>query len=226
MSDVTALANALAVYNHLRELGHKVSRGTVYNHINNGLLKPTAPGGGWLPRAVETYAKAKWPREVNAAKPTKPEQGRLDDASVAEERQRAEIALKQTQNERQRLKLQAEQGTLIPRDIVERELAMRGQAFRFGLENEIHKAAPEIAELFGADSRVAAEIVRLVGGDEAKAVVLSAWVQKRVPELVHFWQRRVEEFLAPYASGDWWNEDMAAAMKPKETSDAGPDSAE
>lgn len=213
MSDTpSVLPNALAVFKHVRGLGHKVSRGTVYNHINNGLLKPTAPGGGWLPRAVETYAKANWPREADPARPVKVVQASLGDASVSEDRQRAEAALKQAMAERQRLKLAAERGRTVPREIVERDLAMRAQAFRYGLENFIHDALGEIGAMYGGEERAALEIVRLVDGKQELAGEIVRRVQQREPELVALWMGLVERFLEPYASGAWWDDELARIM--------------
>jgi len=232
MSDTpSVLPNALAVFNYLREQGHKVSRGTVYNHINNGLLKPTAPGGGWLPRAVETYAKANWPREADPSRPVKVVQASLGEASVSEDRQRAETALKQAMAERQRLKLAAERGQTVPREVVERDLALRAQAFRYGLENFIHDALGEIAAMFGGEERTAREIVRLVGGDETKAGEIVRRAQQREPELVAMWVDQVERFLEPYAEGSWWDDELARVMEtaPKTDDggmDAGSDSGE
>lgn len=226
MSDTSnILANPLAILNYLKAQGYKVSRGTVYSRVNEGLLKPTAPGGGWLVRAVENYAKANWTKDGDAAKPTKAVQGNLDDATVAEERQRAEIELKRVTADRQRLKLAAERGQTVPREIVERDLALRAQAFRYGLENFIHDALGEITAMFGGESRTALEIVRLVGGKEELAGEIVRRVQQREPELVAMWMDQVERFLEPYASGSWWDDELARIMEvaPKTEDDGGMD---
>ncbi|WP_027367416.1 hypothetical protein [Desulfocurvibacter africanus] len=233
MSDeIKVLKNRFAVFNHLRTQGYGVARGTVYKYCDEGLLKPTAPGGGWLVRAVENYASAQWPRKADApAKPAKSVQGNLDEATVAEERQRAETELKRVTTERQRLKLHAERGQTVPREIVERDLALRAQAFRYGLENFIHDALGEIAAMFGGEERTAREIVRLVGGDESKAGEIVRRVQQREPELVAMWVDQVERFLEPYAEGSWWDDELARVMEtaPKTDDggvDAGSDSGE
>lgn len=88
----------------------------------------------------------------------------------------ADADLKAVQAERMRLKLQKEQGLLMPRAEHEEALAARAQFFKSEVEGFIHRA--------GAD------LILLLRGDEA-----------RFPELVNWWEEKTAEWMDAW-SGD------------------------
>jgi len=200
-------------------LGYEVAPRTVYNHIAKADgLRPSK--GGWPKRTVAQYAEQFFGHKRRAdftpagGLPLWKQEGEAeaDKNSASLDRSRAETALKQAMAERQRLKLAAERGQTVPREVVERDLALRAQAFRYGLENFIHDALGEIAAMFGGEERTARDLVRLVCGDESKAGEIVRRVQQREPEMVAMWMDQVERFLEPYAAGSWWDDELARAM--------------
>ena len=53
-----AFSNIKAVHAHLANLGYKRGQSTIYQDAQNGLLRPTGPGGVYTLDDVERYIKA------------------------------------------------------------------------------------------------------------------------------------------------------------------------
>ncbi len=94
----------------------------------------------------------------------------------------ADADLKVVQAERQRLKLQREQGLLMPRAEHEQELAARAMFFKSEMEGFIH--------------RLGGEIIALVAGDEGRLPELVQWWNERTADWMDAWSQD-REFTAP-----------------------------
>ena len=103
--------------------------------------------------------------------------GQLEDralASATAGRLSADAELKSYQAARQKLKLEREQGQLMPRAEHERDLAARALFFKREVENFIHLHGPGI--------------VHLVGGAE-----------ERLPDLVEYWENSTADWMNAWA---------------------------
>lgn len=137
---------------YLRDAGYKVSKSQFSRDVLARKI-PKNAGGHFEEAALLGYAAA------NLA-PT----GQLADSAIAAasaDQKSADADLKRYQAARQKLKLEKEQGLLMPRADHERELAARALFFKNETRNFIH--------LHGAD------IIHLVGGDEQKLRALVDW---------------------------------------------------
>ena len=205
------LNNPNQVYLYLLDAGWRVGKNTVARHVSAGKLRPRR-GGGFSRRTVDQYAAVNLVRLVDSGR----DQDRTADPDqaqgAAELKALKQADLLEVQAERQRIRLEQERGGLVPRADVERELGARAQAFRFGLESFMHRAAKSVSALFGADQRAAEELTQLARGSETPVQSVMSWAQKREPELVDLWSMEVEAFLEPYVTGAWWTEEMARAM--------------
>ncbi|MGE4536663.1 MAG: hypothetical protein AB7D37_06265 [Desulfovibrio sp.] len=149
MSD-KPIKSGCAAHRYLVGLGYKVSQAKVYKDLDEGRFGKSADGT-FSPKTLKAYAKAFL--EPVAGKP-KDDGG----SEAATKRLLADADLRSVQAARAQLKLEAEQGSLIPRAEHELALASRAQFFRNQVNVFCHKAAPRI--------------VACCGGDESKAPLL------------------------------------------------------
>lgn len=96
---------------------------------------------------------------------------------ATEERLSEDARLKKYQAERQKLKLEKEQGLLMPRSEHERDLAARALFFKKEVENFIHLYGPGIIHLVGGDENRLPDLV--AHWETATADWMNAWSQER-----------------------------------------------
>jgi len=215
MSDV--LANIRQVHVYLQEQGYKVSYGKIKADVDRGALKPRR-GGGFVPGTVLAYAKSNVARRDIDASPDadRPHGASADGYGAAERRTSADAELKEIGAMRARMAFAREMGRYTETATINDELAARAKAFRLGLEKFGIDAAEQVASTFGADGKVAAELVRRLGieGDEAqdKAVaVIVDFALSRCPIFTRRWQAQIERLLDPYSTEAWWTDEMREA---------------
>lgn len=163
---------------YLRDAGYKISK-SQFNRAVRGRLVPKNADGHFEAQALLGYAAA------NLAP-----LGQAADAALAgatADRLSADAQLKTYQAERQRLKLQKEQGLLMPRAEHERDLAARALFFRAEVRNFVH--------LHGA------AIIALVGGDEARLRDLVAFWEEKTAIWMDAWSGE-REYLLPDSPED------------------------
>jgi len=173
-----AFKNLHAVVQYLEKQGYKIKKSSVYNHQAAGKIKPTKDGH-YLLADVERYAQTH----------LKLADGRPSGKQVfdAHQKEEAAAALRE-RNARARhweLKAGAMEGKLVPRDMLESELAARAAIFRADGENFFRGQA--------------AAITNIVSGDETK-----------IPDLVAYCLDALEEWLARYLQREEFKVDTAA----------------
>lgn len=152
----------------LRERGFKLSASAFCRDLKAGRVS-TNPLGHFEEGALLAYA-------VALKEPT----ARAEDkalSSATASRLSADAELKRYQAERQRLKLEKEQGLLMPRSDHERDLAARALFFRREVENYIHLYGPGIIHLVGGDEDKLPLLLQ--HWEETTAVWMDAWSQER-----------------------------------------------
>lgn len=203
-------------------MGRKCTRYRVQQAVDSEAL-PKRKGGGYSLTAVERWAVANCALAIDASPAADQPAGRGAEPvapGAQESKLTAQATLLNTEAQRKALRLRQELGELVPAAQVERELAMRAQSFRHGLEGWIHEAGGAVADLFGGEERAARLLAAAALGVKPEDVPAEAVerVQRlqagRRAELVALWELKVEDFLEPYASGDgrWWNDDLAALL--------------
>jgi hypothetical protein len=169
---------------YLQNAGYKISTATFNRAVKAGKV-PTNAAGHYEENVLLAYAGAH--REPTA----KVENKALSSATT--ERISADAELKQYQAARQKLRLEKEQGLLMPRQEHERDLAARALFFKREVENFIH--------LHGA------AMLHLVGGDESRLPDLREYWERATADWMHGWAAE-REFLA----ADTDDEEAAAAL--------------
>ncbi len=199
--------NINEVHKYLTQQGYKAALSTLYNDKK---FFPRRKGVISL-RAVKDYIKAKklGKRSVSA------QQEAEADAGLSSESRRldADAALKEKRGRLLDLQLAKDEGALFPAEVAERELAVRAQAFRLGLEGWAAKAGESVAAAFGADPDLAAKAVARVGGDPARSGELVAFLLSRVPAFVALFVDELAKALDDYASGVWLTPEMSERMR-------------
>ena len=164
MSD-KPIKSGTAAHRFVVGLGYKCSLAKLYKDLEEGRLGKQEDGT-FSAKTLRAYAKAYLP----------PLAGKKDDAGIAAATRRllADAKLRDVMAARARLKLEAEQGALMPRQDHELELAARAQFFVNQVRVFCHKSAPQI--------------IACCGGDEAKA-----------PQLTEFLLEKTAVWLDAYA---------------------------
>jgi len=107
---VESFKTTAAVHKYLVEMGYKISKRTLYNHIDNGALKLVA--GKYLKADVDAYADNHLTVKEGSG-------------GYAEQKLQADIEQKNVRTELIRIELQQKQGELIERNKVGQEFATR-----------------------------------------------------------------------------------------------------
>jgi len=156
----------LEAMSYLLGQGYKVSKSKFGRDLAKGLI-PTTTEGLFEANGLMGYAKVHCKARARAD----------DEAagSAALERLRADAEHKRVMAERGRLKLEQEQGRLIPREDHERDLAARAAFFR--------------RELLTWGPRLGAQIILAVGGEES-----------RLQDYLDLWDEAVETWLDAWAA--------------------------
>ena len=145
----------------LKDRGFKVSKSSFGRDLKAGKIS-TDSNGHFEENALLAYA-------VALKEPTATVENKAL-SSATTERLSADAELKKYQAERQKLKLEQEQGKLMPKAEYERNLAARALFFKNEVRNFIH--------LHGAG------MIHLAGGDESK-----------LPVLVRFWEEKTAVWM-------------------------------
>ena len=151
----------MCIRDSLKDAGYKCSK-SQFNRDVKARKVPRTPEGWFDETALLGYANANLTPAGQVA------DRQLADATTS--RLSADAQLKRYQAERARLKLEKEQGLLMPRAEHERDLGARALFFRNEVRNFIH--------LHGAT------LIHLVGGDEG-----------RLRELVQWWMETTEIWM-------------------------------
>jgi len=181
---------------YLQNAGYKISTATFNRAVKAGKV-PTNADGHFEENVLLAYAGAH--REPTA----RVENKALSSATT--ERLSADAKLKEYQAERTKLRLEREQGLLMPKIEHERNLAARALFFKREVENFIH--------LHGAS------IIHLVGGDEASLPDLREYWEKATADWMNTWAAE-REFLVPDSDEEEAAEIAAAAATATDEAEA------
>lgn len=165
-SAVKILKTQLDAVKFLQDQGFKVSKSKFGRDVNEGKAATTVEGF-FEDGALLAYAS------LHLTPLAKAENRALTDATV--NRVSADADLKRLTAERARLKLEREQGLLMPRAQYEEDLAARAMFFKSEVDS------------FGF--RKAGEIIALVNGDESK-----------LPDLLKWWAKQTADWMDAWAS--------------------------
>ena len=143
--------NRYHVWQYLKAQGWKVARGTFYNHVKEGRLRPDARGVFSLEK-IEKYLNFNL-KTKELAKTEKLER-------VQEKKARLEANLLEVKVNRERLKYNLEQGKSILRDDVELELAGKAVVLETNLKAMILARAGEFVALVEGQEKKTGELVR------------------------------------------------------------------
>ena len=163
---VKVLKTQLDAVEFLTNQGFKVSKSKFGRDVNEGKVATTVEGF-FEDGAVLAYAS------LHLTPLAKAENRALTDATV--NRVSADADLKRLTAERARLKLEKEQGLLMPRAQYEEDLAARAMFFKSEVDS------------FGF--RKAGEIIALVNGEESK-----------LPDLLKWWAAQTADWMDAWAS--------------------------
>lgn len=161
---MTVLKTQLDAVRFLRDRGFRISKSKFGRDVKGGKVGTNADGH-FEDGSLMAYAAVHLTPEAQA------ENRALTDATVS--RVAADADLKRATAERARLKLEREQGLLMPRVQHEEDLAARAMFFRAEVES------------FGF--RKAGEMITIVGGDEARLPDLLAWWSEATADWMDAW---------------------------------------
>jgi hypothetical protein len=145
------LPNLLAVATHLKRLGWKIGKSTIYNH--KGRIKKQKDGT-YRTADVEKYAAANLERlDGEKADPLEAERIRRSQAETESAVYDARM---------KKVRTEAAEGKYIAKEIFEEELAVQAQAFRNAIQTYIHSQAEEITNLMGGDVSKIPDLIRVM----------------------------------------------------------------
>ena len=152
----------------LKDRGFKVSKSALNRDLKKGRIS-TDINGHFEENSLLAYALA-------LKEPTATVENKAL-SSATTDRLSADAELKKYQAERQKLKLEKEQGLLMPRSEHERDLAARALFFKKEVENFIHLYGPGIIHLVGGDESRLADLI--AHWEATTADWMNAWAQER-----------------------------------------------
>lgn len=204
----TGFKNYSEVHKHLKAQGYSISQSQVY--ADQSML-PKGKDGLISDSIVRKYATAKG---LSNKTPSAREQAASADNLEAKAKDANESARKtKLQNEMLELKIAKERSALFPADAVGFELAVRAQAFRYGLEGWADKMADQVAGVFGADEEISSQMLAKLGLDKSKGPELAALILDNQSAFVEMFYSSLNSFLNPYADGTWLTDDMSKLMR-------------
>lgn len=153
---------------YLKEQGFKVQKSKLSKDVRAGLM-PRNAAGLYEASALLGYASA------NLTPVAKTENRELAEAQL--NRQNKDADLKHYQALRTKLKLEKEQGMLMPKADHERDLAARALFFRNEVRNFVHLYGPEMIIFVGGNESKLRDFVSW--WDEKTGIWMDAWAQER-----------------------------------------------
>lgn len=165
--------------------GFKIKKTKFYDDVKRGKVARNA-AGHFEEGALLAYAA------VNLTPLSSVEDRAASDVMVS--RMSADAELKQFQAQRQKLKLEKEQGMLMPRADHERDLAVRCQLFKNEIEGRDRRTAPKLVEL------IVSRLAALEGVPAEVAALLRDESTGLVPEVAAFLQRDSEDLMDAWSA--------------------------
>ncbi|MBC16542.1 MAG: hypothetical protein CL942_05765 [Desulfovibrio sp.] len=203
--------NLNQVYRYLQdESGFQVSYNTVKNAYQKKPRRLSGRrGGGFSQTAVDSYAqKYLMPKIDPSASADAPPVAEVTGDLAADDK-RESARLKRIRAEKEEFQFARERGKYMETSVFEAELGKRAKAFKLGLDDFPQKHGERVAATFGADKDLAAELLRELDCPTDKIPIVIDFILSRVPDYRRFWLTVVEDFLAPYATGHFFTEEMA-----------------
>lgn len=145
--------NRYHVWLYLKEQGWKVARGTFYNHVKEGRLRPDARGVFTLGK-IETYLKSHL-KTKELAKTEKLEREQ-------QKKVRLETNLLEVKVNRETLKYNLEQRKVVPREDVDFEAAGKAVLWDTMLKSFALTGPGEIVALVDGDEKKTGDLVRFL----------------------------------------------------------------
>jgi len=146
--DDLSFPNIKAVMAHLKSTGWKVSQASVYQHANDGKIRP-GKDGLYHAKDVKRYARA-FLKLIDPGKPVN-----IDLENYQEGRTNAEVGKMEAQGQLWKLKTLIESGAYIPRSDYESRLVDRAIIFKSDIENFCQGKAGDIVQICrGNDRRI------------------------------------------------------------------------
>lgn len=202
--------NINQVFQYLRECGYQVSYNTVSDAYKKKPRKLSGRrGGGFKQSVVDTYARKFLVPKMDTSPEADAPLASEVNADLAADDKRESARLKRIRAEREEFEFAKQRGKFTETGIFETELGKRAKAFKLGLDDFPQKRGEKVAGIFGADKDLAARLCMELGVDEAKVPIVMDFLLSRLPDFRRIWLTLVEDFLAPYATGHFFTEEMA-----------------
>ena len=145
--------NLREVVGYLREQGWKISQAGLYKHSGEGKIK-SEKDGTYTQKGVMRYAKG-----FLTTRETKRKE---DDEELQRRKTKAEIALKEEQLKRERIKRMVDEGRYILREDFEYELAARAAVIESTLKFMIQSDAGEWIAATGGNNERTGDLIRIM----------------------------------------------------------------
>lgn len=146
--------NLLMVESHLKSVGYKVSKSTLYNHAKTRKIKPRGDGLFYI-ADIEQYARYYLKQKNDPVKNSS--------ETVQQRRNEAEARKLEAQAKHWEIKSKVESGAYVPRAAFEIELTKRAMVFKNDLESFARSHAPEIcSRVKGNDALIPALVEYLL----------------------------------------------------------------
>jgi hypothetical protein len=146
-------STVLEVLTYLQGEGWKVSQSTLYKHVKDAKLRP-AEDGTFALKTVRAYAQT----HLQLASTRK----KAADEDLQRTKLQLDINVQEEKLKREKLKREAEEGRLIPREDVDLELAARAVVQDHEWTRVIQSRASEIIALVEGNADRASELVRFL----------------------------------------------------------------
>ncbi|MFI3270779.1 MAG: hypothetical protein R3Y11_01575 [Pseudomonadota bacterium] len=150
----TTLKDVQDVLLYLKEQGRKIGQAKLYKDINRGLLRRDQ-SLGFKKNDVDKYATtlpmSETPAHVNRKV-----------MSLQTRKDAADVRIKEAEARRKELLADTAEGKLIPRDLVDQELAARAVTFNAALKTQFEAQSLECIQSVGGDQQLAHHFLRLV----------------------------------------------------------------
>lgn len=205
------LLNINQIVLFLKQNGYLTSYNTVSKHITEGTLVARR-GGGFAERTVLSWAKQYVQRRIVNTDPSAGTPPAEPDADIAKRDALVKLQLKEQALRQARFEEEQKLGRYIPIETWEAELGERARAFRIGLERFGADMGVLIACDFGGSAEAAEELASRLGLDASAKTIIMDFALTRVPFFSRRWLERIDLFLDPYSTDQWWTEDMREAF--------------